>query len=171
MPGPGRIKAIFFDLDDTLVLTGQADVQALRRVCELAGQLLPGLDTDRLLRDWRVLFQETPWDPEGQVGALGDGSGEARQRSTPLALHCTAAPIPAAKACPAANRQRAAAPRATLPSPLPGPPLQSTRAEGPIRFCRLKPRRWRVLRAPHLITHTTLTSAASSACQQRPHAR
>ena len=56
------------DLDDTLVLTKDVDTQAYQRVCQLGHQLLPGLDQERLLADWRTVFAAQPWDPEHKVG-------------------------------------------------------------------------------------------------------
>lgn len=67
-----RIKAIFFDLDDTLVQTKDIDVEAYERVVELAHQLVPGLDGQQLIADWRALFRDLPWDPEHKVGRVGE---------------------------------------------------------------------------------------------------
>ncbi|KAK9815634.1 hypothetical protein WJX72_007201 [[Myrmecia] bisecta] len=61
------LKAVFFDLDDTLVLTQDADLQAYAAVAELTHQLLPQVDVDRLIDDWRIEFVSSPWDPTHQV--------------------------------------------------------------------------------------------------------
>lgn len=68
MAGPPRLRAIFFDLDDTLVLTEDADRAAFRCVASLAEELLPGLNGRQLVNDWRPLFHASPWCPEGKVG-------------------------------------------------------------------------------------------------------
>lgn len=54
----GPIKAVFFDLDDTLVLTEDADVAAFACVATLAEEMLPGIDGQRLVEEWRPLFHE-----------------------------------------------------------------------------------------------------------------
>ena len=55
------------DLDDTLVPTTKVDALACTRVAELLAVRAPGLDSARLLADWRVLFKKSPWDPDGKV--------------------------------------------------------------------------------------------------------
>lgn len=55
------------DLDDTLVLTKDADVRAYQRVTAIAKQSHPSIDEDKIIKDWRHLFAASPWDPEGQV--------------------------------------------------------------------------------------------------------
>ncbi|KAI3437732.1 hypothetical protein D9Q98_000180 [Chlorella vulgaris] len=62
------VKAVFFDLDDTLVLTEDADKEAFCRVAALAEELLPpGTSGKQLIDDWRPLFHASPWCPEGKV--------------------------------------------------------------------------------------------------------
>lgn len=68
MAGQRRLRAVFFDLDDTLVLTEDADRAAFRSVAALAEELLPGLSGRQLVNDWRPLFHASPWCPEGKVG-------------------------------------------------------------------------------------------------------
>ena len=58
------------DLDDTLVLTSDADAAAFACVAALSEELLPGVDGGRLVRDWRPLFHSSPWCPHGKVHAL-----------------------------------------------------------------------------------------------------
>lgn len=62
-----RLKAVFFDLDDTLVLTEDADRAAFKCVASLAEELLPGVSGRQLVNDWRPLFHSSPWCPEGKV--------------------------------------------------------------------------------------------------------
>ncbi|PRW20863.1 N-acylneuraminate-9-phosphatase [Chlorella sorokiniana] len=62
-----RLKAVFFDLDDTLVLTEDCDRAAFACVAQLAEELLPGCNGRRLVNEWRPLFHASPWCPEGKV--------------------------------------------------------------------------------------------------------
>uniref|UniRef100_A0A1D2ABA5 N-acylneuraminate-9-phosphatase n=1 Tax=Auxenochlorella protothecoides TaxID=3075 RepID=A0A1D2ABA5_AUXPR len=62
-----RVRAVFLDLDDTLVLTSKGDVRALEEVAQAASQHCPAVDPTKLLADWRQLFKEAPWDPTHQV--------------------------------------------------------------------------------------------------------
>ncbi|KAL4451681.1 hypothetical protein ABPG75_007343 [Micractinium tetrahymenae] len=62
-----RLRAVLFDLDDTLVLTEDADRAAFRCVADLAEELLPGLSGRQLVNDWRPLFHASPWCPEGKT--------------------------------------------------------------------------------------------------------
>ncbi|MDA9080167.1 hypothetical protein N9M16_01905 [Candidatus Dependentiae bacterium] len=58
------MKAIFFDLDDTLVLTSEIDIGAHHIVGEVASILSPGIVVERLVADFKEEFQREPWDPE-----------------------------------------------------------------------------------------------------------
>ncbi|GAB4824198.1 hypothetical protein N2152v2_011244 [Parachlorella kessleri] len=82
------IKGIFFDLDDTLVLTKDVDAQAHQRVCQLGRQLMPGLDGQRLLADWRAVFGAQPWDPEHKVDVEEWRAGLWRQAVNRQGLEC-----------------------------------------------------------------------------------
>eukprot|EP00884_Botryococcus_braunii_P012513 jgi/Botrbrau1/21262/Bobra.39_2s0053.1 len=64
---PDSIKAVFFDLDETLVLTGNATEKAYIEVANLAQNLAPKVDTNRLIESWKRRFGESPWDPDHQV--------------------------------------------------------------------------------------------------------
>jgi hypothetical protein len=64
---PFALKILPPDLDDTLVLTSDADLKAYECVAALALELCPGVDTERLISAWKLLFLQTPWDPEGKV--------------------------------------------------------------------------------------------------------
>lgn len=55
------------DLDDTLVLTKNADLRAYEYVTTLAQQSHSHLDATRLIADWKGLFAVNPWDPEDKV--------------------------------------------------------------------------------------------------------
>jgi len=61
------LKAVFFDMDDTLVLTTEADKQACGQVGELAKLLHPEVDQAVLIEDWHRRFVEAPWDPDMKV--------------------------------------------------------------------------------------------------------
>ncbi|KAI7844832.1 hypothetical protein COHA_001486 [Chlorella ohadii] len=68
-----RLKAVFFDLDDTLVLTEDCDRAAFACVAQLAEELLPGCNGRRLVNEWRPLFYASPWCPEGKHFRFGEG--------------------------------------------------------------------------------------------------
>uniref|UniRef100_A0A7S0WQT8 N-acylneuraminate-9-phosphatase n=1 Tax=Pyramimonas obovata TaxID=1411642 RepID=A0A7S0WQT8_9CHLO len=56
------IKAAFFDLDDTLVLTGEADKRAFAALSALAKSKNAAVDTDALITAFKKRFKATPWD-------------------------------------------------------------------------------------------------------------
>ncbi|KAK9821301.1 hypothetical protein WJX81_004795 [Elliptochloris bilobata] len=64
---PPHLKAVFFDLDDTLVLTGEADLKAYADVAALAEERFPNVDVERLLQAWQLLFVQWPWDITDKV--------------------------------------------------------------------------------------------------------
>eukprot|EP00245_Coleochaete_scutata_P007190 TRINITY_DN22313_c0_g1_i1.p1 TRINITY_DN22313_c0_g1~~TRINITY_DN22313_c0_g1_i1.p1 ORF type:complete len:248 (-),score=42.41 TRINITY_DN22313_c0_g1_i1:163-906(-) len=61
------VKAVIFDLDDTLVHTSGADEIALASVGRIAVQRSPDIDAGALLEAFVKLFKTIPWDPEGKV--------------------------------------------------------------------------------------------------------
>jgi len=61
------LKAVFFDLDDTLVLTSEHDKRAFRAVQERAAAEVAGLDVEALLAGFKRRFKKTPWDEEYKV--------------------------------------------------------------------------------------------------------
>ena len=61
------LKAVFFDLDDTLVPTSEIDMYAYAAVGELASSLAPGMDVKKLLDDFKEKCRVKPWDPEHVV--------------------------------------------------------------------------------------------------------
>ncbi|BDA48649.1 N-acylneuraminate-9-phosphatase [Coccomyxa sp. Obi] len=61
------IKAVFFDMDDTLVLTGEADARAYSDVMKLATQLHEQVDAKKLIKAWRERFLKAPWDVNHKV--------------------------------------------------------------------------------------------------------
>lgn len=73
MEATGKIKAVFFDLDDTLVLTTEAGVLACESVCDLAQTLSAqkeasaSINRAGLIARFMKGFDETPWDPEGKI--------------------------------------------------------------------------------------------------------
>ena len=63
-----RLRAVFFDLDDTLVATSQHDERALASALALAKTRTNGaIDEQRLLADFLADFKRVPWDPENRV--------------------------------------------------------------------------------------------------------
>ncbi|KAK9864960.1 hypothetical protein WJX84_009462 [Apatococcus fuscideae] len=58
-----RPKAVFFDFDDTLVLTKKADEVAFLKTQELAKEVRPDVDTAQLINDFTSRFTALPWDP------------------------------------------------------------------------------------------------------------
>ena len=64
------LKAVFFDLDDTLVATSEHDERAFSAAVDLAASRSHEgvvVDRERLLADFKSTFKITPWDPEYQV--------------------------------------------------------------------------------------------------------
>ena len=61
------LKAVFFDLDDTLVPTSEIDMYAYAAVGDLASSLAPGVDVNKLLEDFKEKCKLKPWDPEHVV--------------------------------------------------------------------------------------------------------
>lgn len=61
------IKAVFFDLDDTLVLTHAADRAAHMAVTELLNQRHPFLDQQVIIDTFVKGFITQPWDPNNQI--------------------------------------------------------------------------------------------------------
>jgi len=58
------LKAVFFDLDDTLVDTTAHDVHAYNVVRrEIAQAHIRGIDPDRLVSDFKDALKKQPWDP------------------------------------------------------------------------------------------------------------
>ncbi|KAK9837604.1 hypothetical protein WJX74_001263 [Apatococcus lobatus] len=64
-----RPKAVFFDFDDTLVLTKKADEVAFLKTQELAKEVRPDVDTAQLINDFTSRFTALPWDPANSMGA------------------------------------------------------------------------------------------------------
>lgn len=62
-----KIKAVFFDLDDTLVLTSVADKKAFIKVTELAKAKHAAIDESALLAAFKKRFKATPWDVTHKV--------------------------------------------------------------------------------------------------------
>ncbi|MCO5551951.1 hypothetical protein L7F22_005458 [Adiantum nelumboides] len=61
------MEAVFFDLDDTLVLTHAADKSAHRAVTRLLAAHLPHIDHQAVLDCFLVHFVSEPWDPHHQI--------------------------------------------------------------------------------------------------------
>ncbi|KAH7290799.1 hypothetical protein KP509_30G064100 [Ceratopteris richardii] len=61
------VKAVFFDLDDTLVLTHAADKVAHRAVSRLLATRLPELDHQAVVDSFVLHFVSEPWDPHHQI--------------------------------------------------------------------------------------------------------
>lgn len=57
------VRAVFFDLDDTLVLTSKHDRRAYEAVQEKVAANVQGVDTDALVAAFKADFGQTPWDP------------------------------------------------------------------------------------------------------------
>mmetsp|Transcript_37249 Transcript_37249/g.71422 ORF Transcript_37249/g.71422 Transcript_37249/m.71422 type:complete len:245 (-) Transcript_37249:231-965(-) len=62
-----KVKAVFFDLDDTLVLTSDFDKVAFAAVCDLAKAKYNVIDKEVLLAAFKKRFKATPWDVEYKV--------------------------------------------------------------------------------------------------------
>ena len=63
------LKAVFFDLDDTLVPTSVYDVRAYADVktsvlAWVGEEKFQSLDVDKLVADFKEKFVKAPWDPE-----------------------------------------------------------------------------------------------------------
>lgn len=61
------LKAVFLDLDDTLVATSVHDVRAFAAVTALAAERSAGVNQDELLKDFKANFKRVPWDPDYKV--------------------------------------------------------------------------------------------------------
>ena len=64
-----RMKAVFFDLDDTLVATSDHDARAFTAAVALASSLSKDvvINEERLLADFLSEFRRVPWDPENEI--------------------------------------------------------------------------------------------------------
>ncbi|CAM6121364.1 unnamed protein product [Calypogeia fissa] len=62
-----KLGAVFFDMDDTLVLTHEVDSQAHLAVMALVAQRAPHVDQSAVLRDFLERFNVDAWDPEHKV--------------------------------------------------------------------------------------------------------
>ena len=56
---PGRAAA---DMDDTLVLTADADAASHAAVLDVLHEAAPKVDADAVLERWKRLFRRAPWD-------------------------------------------------------------------------------------------------------------
>ena len=65
-----KAQAVFFDLDDTLVLTHAADKKALAAVKLRLASRLPLLDHQAVIDGFVSHFISQPWDPSHQVNLL-----------------------------------------------------------------------------------------------------
>ena len=62
------LKAVFFDLDDTLVPTGHIDRRAYAKAIKIATMRSAcALDENKFLADYTQWFKDAPWDPEHKV--------------------------------------------------------------------------------------------------------
>ena len=50
------------DMDDTLVLTADADAASHAAVLDIMRECDPGIDADKVLERWKRLFRRAPWD-------------------------------------------------------------------------------------------------------------
>lgn len=62
-----RVGAVFFDMDDTLVLTHEADRAAYKAVQAVVASRMPLLDTNAIIEVFRGAFTVQAWDPDHQV--------------------------------------------------------------------------------------------------------
>ena len=62
-----RPEAVFFDLDDTLVLTHAADKSAFEAVKLQLASRLPLIDHQAVIDHFVAHFISQPWDPSHQV--------------------------------------------------------------------------------------------------------
>ena len=58
------LRAVFLDLDDTLVATSEHDVRAFSHAATVADERAGPLDRERLVADVRAGIKRAPWDPE-----------------------------------------------------------------------------------------------------------
>jgi putative hydrolase of the HAD superfamily len=66
---PSALKAVLFDLDDTLVTTRAGDVRRFARVRELVRRQVPGIDLERFTESyWRC---DAARRPDADSGAIG----------------------------------------------------------------------------------------------------
>jgi FMN phosphatase YigB (HAD superfamily) len=65
--GRRNLEAVFFDLDDTLVLTHAADTVAHKAVQALVQQRIPLMNGDEMLKVFIAKFDVQPWDLTHQV--------------------------------------------------------------------------------------------------------
>lgn len=61
------VDTIFFDLDDTLVLTSDHDKPSFAAACALATERKPAIDDVAMLAAFKKRFSATPWDPDYKV--------------------------------------------------------------------------------------------------------
>ena len=62
------IKAVFFDLDDTLVSTSECDARAYLQVTALANKRLKSkVNVTKLVEDFQARFKRSPWCPDLSV--------------------------------------------------------------------------------------------------------
>jgi len=61
------IKAIFFDLDNTLVDCATADTRTYEIIAFLSHQNNSRINTPQLIKDFKELFTNIPFDPNGQI--------------------------------------------------------------------------------------------------------
>lgn len=64
------VKAVFFDLDDTLVLTHAADEVAQQAVLVLAERQIPHINGAEMVKVFVMKFDVAPWDRTHQVDVL-----------------------------------------------------------------------------------------------------
>ena len=64
-----KVKAVFFDMDDTLVLTSKHDVTAYNAVAALvqSSEGCAGADAKLVVESFKKLFAVDPWDKSGKV--------------------------------------------------------------------------------------------------------
>mmetsp|Transcript_29029 Transcript_29029/g.48733 ORF Transcript_29029/g.48733 Transcript_29029/m.48733 type:complete len:251 (-) Transcript_29029:188-940(-) len=86
------IKAVFFDLDDTLVLTGEADRRAFAAISTLVKSNNGAIDDQELFNAFKKRFKATPWDvtykvevTEWRAGLWLESLREQNIDDTPLA--------------------------------------------------------------------------------------
>ena len=65
-----KAHAVFFDLDDTLVLTHAADKKALAAVKLRLASRLPLVDHQAVIDRFVAHFISQPWDPSHQVNLI-----------------------------------------------------------------------------------------------------
>ncbi|MCO5567107.1 hypothetical protein L7F22_020792 [Adiantum nelumboides] len=62
-----EVKAVFFDMDDTLVPSHAADACALLAVARLLASHIPHIDHQAVIDAFLLLFFSQPWDPLHQI--------------------------------------------------------------------------------------------------------